>query len=172
MLVDLTINQQELERMKSICVEHNIDETIMSSHPDNHIETGVYINRGIGVCRGEFVETQTLTYDDEYHSMVREWSKQFEGIPFDMDRQYGVADNIEQIKEKYKEWIEKSDWVIEVTYIFQDKEKAGLDGGWRWHKWGEYIGTLEPQCEYLDDEEFGDDWQGYVLCYHIYPVKK
>ena len=24
--------------------------------------------------------------------------------------------------------------------------------GWRWHKWGPYIGTQDPQCEYLADE--------------------
>ena len=177
MLVDLTIDLKEQARMKSICAERNIDETIMSSHPDNHIETGVYRNRGIGVSRGEFVETKTLTYDDEYHSMVREWNEWGEGdkkirIPYDMDNQYGVADTVDQIKERYKKWFEKSDWVIEVTPIFQEKENAGKGGGWRWHKWGEYIGTLKPQYEYLDDEDFGEDWQGYVLCYHIYPVKK
>ena len=120
---------------------------------------------------------RNLKYEDEYRAMVREWDEWGEcdnkiRIPFDMDCQYGVADNIEQIKEYYKEWIEKSDWVIEITPIFQEKENAGKGGGWRWHKNGEYIGTLEPQCEYLDDEEFGEDWQGYVYCYHIYPVKK
>ena len=26
------------------------------------------------------------------------------------------------------------------------------EGGWRWHKWGPYIGTHTPTCEYLHDE--------------------
>ena len=177
MLVDLTIDDLELTRRKEICKENDIDEKILPSHPDNHLETGVYFNYGLGLVRSEFAEMRNFKYEDEYRAMVREWDEWGEGdnkirIPFDMDCQYGVADNVEQIKERYKEWFEKSDWVIEITPIFQEKENAGKGGGWRWHKWGEYIGTLEPQCEYLDDEEFGEDWQGYVYCYHIYPVKK
>lgn len=174
MLVDLTVNVAELERKKAICKEHNIDERFLISHSDNHIETGVYRGAGLGLSRSEFIEMENLTYDDEYYAMVKEWFVGENGLrfPVDMDSQYGVADNIEQIKEHYKEWIEKSDWVIEVNPVYQEKENAGKGGGWRWHKWGEYIGKLNPQCEYLDDEDFGDDWQGYVLCYHIYPVKK
>ena len=41
--------------------------------------------------------------------MVKEWFTGKTGLkfPVDMLEQYGVADNIEQIKEYYKEWIEK-----------------------------------------------------------------
>jgi hypothetical protein len=176
MLVDLTIDTAVVEQMKNVCKELNIGERCLSSHPDNHIETGVYrcgcdFNFGLN----EFIETNNLTYEDNYEAMVKEWHISANGklkFPVDMLEQYGVADNIEQIKEYYKEWIEKSDWFIAVTPVYQEKENAGKGGGWRWHKWGEYIGTLDPECEYLDDEDFGDDWQGYVLCYHIYPVKK
>ena len=176
MLVDLTIDNAVVEQMKNVCKEHNISERFLSSHPDNHIETGVYrcgcdFNFGLN----EFVETNNLTYEDNYEAMVKEWHISANGnlkFPVDMLEQYGVADNIEQIKAYYKEWIEKSDWFIAITKVYQDKENAGKGGGWRWHKWGDYIGKLDPQHEYLDDEDFGDDWQGYVLCYHIYPVKK
>lgn len=41
-------------------------------------------------------------------------------------------------------------------------------GGWRWHKWGEYIGLHEPQHEYLSCEEGID----YVLSYDLEIVKK
>ena len=86
---------------------------------------------------------------------------------------YGVADNIEQIKEFYKKQIKdkKNKYVIAVTPVFQEKENKGKGGGWRWHKWGEYIGKLNSQCEYLDDEEFGDDFQ-YILVFDIYLVTK
>ena len=178
MLVDLTVDNAVVEQMRNAIKKHNIPfrEERFSSHPNNHLETGVYrcgcdFNFGLE----EFVETKRLSYEDTYEAMVKEWIESDVSslrIPVDMLEQYGVADNIEQIKEYYKEWIEKSDWVITVTPVYQEKENAGQGGGWRWHKWGNYIGTLEPQCEYLDDEEFGDDWQGYVLCYHIYPVKK
>ena len=57
--------------------------------------------------------------------------------------------------------------IIAVTPVFQHK---GETDGWRWHKWGPYIGTLNPQYEYLDDENFGDDFE-YVLCFELYKVK-
>ena len=41
-------------------------------------------------------------------------------------------------------------------------------GGWRWHKWGEYIGVHEPQHEYLSYEKDID----YVLSYDLEIVKK
>lgn len=41
-------------------------------------------------------------------------------------------------------------------------------GGWRWHKWGEYIGLHEPQHEYLSYEKGID----YVLSYSLEIVKK
>lgn len=178
MLVDLTINEKVVYRLKEVCKEHNFTERILCSYPDNHIETGVYrcgcdFNFGFE----EFVETANLSYEETYQAMVREWSEptreDLPPIPMDMECQYGVSDNIEQIKEYYKEWLDDphSKWVITVTPVFQDKSNRGKGGGWRWHKWGGYIGTLSPRCEYLDDEDFGEDFQGYVLCYHIYPVK-
>lgn len=44
----------------------------------------------------------------------------------------------------------------------------GTSGGWRWHKWGRYLGKHTPQCEYLDEETNID----YVLLWHLYPLKK
>lgn len=32
------------------------------------------------------------------------------------------------------------------------KEHEPPKDGWRWHKWGPYIGTQEPKAEYLYDE--------------------
>ena len=41
-------------------------------------------------------------------------------------------------------------------------------GGWRWQKWGEYIGVHEPQHEYLSYEKGID----YVLSYDLEIVRK
>lgn len=41
-------------------------------------------------------------------------------------------------------------------------------GGWRWHKWGEYLGVHEPKHEYLSCEQGID----YVLSYDLEIVKK
>ena len=76
------------------------------------------------------------------------------------------------MKEGFKEEIEdvNRNFIITIGAAFQDKDNKGKGGGWRWHKWGEYIGKLNPQCKYLDDEEFGDNFE-YVLCYHLYEIK-
>lgn len=177
MLVDLTINIEEVERRKQVCKEFNIPEVSLCSHPDNHLGTGIYrCGCDHNFSMEEFQETENLTYNDQYLAMVRTWSDPDENgnrIPLDMDSQYGVADSIDQIKEYYKVWLEDPDtkWIITVTPVFQHKENEGLGGGWRWHKWGPYIGKLKPEYIYLDDEDFGEDFQGYVLCYHIYPIR-
>lgn len=79
---------------------------------------------------------------------------------------YGVADNIEQIKERYKSQIESDNPVV-IGVTVMSKEHQPEDGGWRWHKWGQYIGTQDPQCEYLYDEPEIKE----VLVFHIFAVK-
>ena len=75
---------------------------------------------------------------------------------------FGVADNIEQILEYYN----TCEWFKGNHVVFVNKIRKNHNGGWRWHKWGQYTGTREPQCEYLDDEPEIDE----VLCYSIYKV--
>jgi hypothetical protein len=53
-----------------------------------------------------------------------------------------------------------------LSYI--ESLESKLDFMWRWHKWGEYIGTKNPQHEYLYDE---DESIQEVFCYHIYKRK-
>lgn len=78
---------------------------------------------------------------------------------------YGVCDNADQILSLYPELTE-SDRCFTVTLCEVRREAQSETGGWRWHKWGRYIGTFEPQHEYLYDEEGIDR----VFCYHIYEL--
>ena len=80
---------------------------------------------------------------------------------------YGVCDNIEQVKEKYSKWINDPDLKFFISFAEVKKSDQPSEGGWRWHKWGNYIGIKEPQGEYLYDED--DDIQK-VYCYHIYQL--
>lgn len=50
--------------------------------------------------------------------------------------------------------------------VFNHHDDAS--GGWRWHKWGPYLGKHTPQCQYLNEEKNID----YVLLWHLYPLKK
>lgn len=85
---------------------------------------------------------------------------------FSLDYGYGVCDNYEQVLSHHPEVNDPNKkFVITLTPIIKAEEPSG--GGWRWHKWGEYIGTLNPQCEYLYDE---NDTIQKVYVYHIYQL--
>lgn len=159
MLINLTPDPEEIERCKAVALEHNFNYSPASS-PKNNPETGIYIGMFLHF---EFMELRHLLgskdnniYDCTYSIFAPTYHKS----------PYGVADSLEQIKEYYKEEIDDpvNRYVIHIDGgVFQDKENKGKGGGWRWHKWGPYIGKLEPQYEYLDDEDFGDDFECVIL---------
>lgn len=80
---------------------------------------------------------------------------------------YGVCDSPEQLLAKLPEEITTGPrkFVISVTGV--RKEDQPPDGGWRWEKWGPYIGEMESKADYLYDEPDID----MVCIYHIYEVE-
>ena len=79
---------------------------------------------------------------------------------------YGVCDNYEQVLEKYKDILNDTDKNYVIGMCTIDREKQPTEGGWRWHKWGEYIGNQNPEHEYLYDDTHIDR----VYCFHIYEI--
>lgn len=78
----------------------------------------------------------------------------------------GVCDNYEQVIAHHPEVNDpETKYVITLTPVIKADQSAY--GGWRWHKWGEYIGVHTPQHEYLYNE---DDTIQVVYCYHIYEM--
>jgi len=61
---------------------------------------------------------------------------------------HGVCDNASQIIERYDL---SGDVIVIMTPIFREDQPE--DGGWRWHRWGRYIGEKNPEYEYLYDEK-------------------
>jgi hypothetical protein len=177
MLVNLTPDIQEIERRKLVAVEHNF-EYVPQSDPKWLQETGIYQDsRAFNFPKEEFIEDlDGYNYNEKlYEANKKEGESQLQYFYGSKKNQwihqYGVADNIEQIKKYYSKQIKdtKNKFVISVTPVWQNKENKCKGGGWRWHKWGEYIGTLDHKCEHLDDEDFGEDFQ-YILCFHLYHV--
>lgn len=163
MLKSPTPSEKEMQRRKRVFLEMGIPY-IPQSDPRFVVEEGIFIPAiPFSFVEDEFEEFQNMTYDDRY------------GFSSDIGNKsvYGVADNIEQIKEYYKEAIDdpNNNYTIFISQVFQNKENAGKGGGWRWHKWGPYIGKLDSQCEYLDDEKFGDDFS-HVITFQIMRFKK
>lgn len=156
MLINLTPNLKESERRKGVANEHNLEHIDQFDERLMQYGTGFYqCNYGFNFSNEEFIE-----------------SLEVYGIDMSEGKSaYGVADDVDQIKEYFKNEIDDLNrkFIISGTPVYQDKSNKGKGGGWRWHKWGEYIGKLEPQCEYLDDEEFGDEFK-YVICFQLHEV--
>lgn len=79
---------------------------------------------------------------------------------------YGVCDTWHQIFARWPGIIEGDPrtFVVRVTPFRKADQPA--EGGWRWHKWGPYIGIHTPTTEYLHDEPLID----VVYCWHIAEV--
>lgn len=76
---------------------------------------------------------------------------------------YGVCDDYNQILEQCPELNDVNrEFTITITPVLKSEQSSS--GGWRWHKWGPYIGNQIPTCEYLFDESNIDK----IYVYHIY----
>lgn len=77
-----------------------------------------------------------------------------------------VVDSPAQWKAKFYDQLaaDSEIWCAFFTHI---EKTPGQTGGWRWHKWGPYVGEGEPTREYLDDEPGFDDG---VWVVHVHRV--
>lgn len=110
-------------RLMAEFVEHNV--------PTKRLRQGVY-------QIGHFNLNHILEEYDEYPDL--------NGINC-----YGVCDSVEQLLEACPE-LETSQrrFVVSITPVVRADQDP--EWGWRWHKWGPYIGNHQPQHEYLYDE--------------------
>lgn len=72
--------------------------------------------------------------------------------------EYGVCDSPEQFLEKFGDKLREDqnfEYAVGITCVRKDDQPQS--GGWRWHKWGGYIGKHTPQYEYLYDEDGIDE---------------
>lgn len=128
----------------------------------NAISNGVpqtIINDGIYLI-GHFSLDHNIVFKEQYPELG-EYEKSHDLYP------YGVCDTIDQWKEIHNKLIDDKSRSFCVSFTEIVKKDQSSDGGWRWHKWGEYIGEKTPQCEYIYDE---DDTIISVFVYHIYEL--
>lgn len=150
MLVDIP-----MERLEAVAVERGIKEGDFFWQAFEREQFGVYSSLALdfylGLADMSFEHFPQLTED-----------------PYDeKSSSYGVSDDVEQILEYHKEIIDNPDrqFVINVTAVHKSNEPER--DGWRWHKWGPYIGTKNPQCEYIADE---DDSIESVVLWHVFEI--
>lgn len=77
---------------------------------------------------------------------------------------YGVCDHLGQLLRACPMLEESQDREFLITGMVIMKEDEPERDGWRWCKWGPYIGDKESKADYLYDEPEID----LVVCYHIY----
>lgn len=106
-----------------------------------------------------------LNWDHQIRDLIAEKWPEFKGWGPNC---YGVCDTPEQLTEKFPQ-IEADPRRFVIHFAHISKKDQSPQGGWRWHKWGQYVGDGEPTCEYLYDEPGFDDG---VYVYHIYEVKE
>ena len=78
---------------------------------------------------------------------------------------YGVADNVEQVLDLYNKnecGYFKGNHVILFHKVVKNPDEPC--SGWRWHKWGAYIGVQNPRCEYLNDEPEINEVITFSIC--------
>lgn len=81
---------------------------------------------------------------------------------------FGVCDSPQQFMAKFFPMFLCDPRFEYVTSLVQvSKSNQSSTGGWRWHKWGPYVGDQQPQCEYLFDEPIISE----VYTYHVYRRK-
>ena len=79
---------------------------------------------------------------------------------------YGVCEDYLQVLEKYEDLLSDANTNYVIGLSIVRRESQPQIGGWRWHKWGEYIGSKNPTHEYIYDDTHIDS----VYCYHIYEI--
>lgn len=108
------------------------------------------------------------------HEMYGGFEDEYEGwihpqIVQNAYESYGVCDHWSQILTKFRH-IQTSviPYVVRVTVVY--KKDQPESGGWRWHKWGPYIGAFRSQAdkhEYLYDTPDVEK----VFTYEVHEVK-
>lgn len=119
--------------------------------PNTRIGTGLYV-----ISHWNF----EMTIEGEWDTYPF-----FHGSPlYGVCHDYGVTDSPEQFMQRYGEMLLSSPDRFVVSFCKVEKAAQPHWGGWRWEKWGPYIGTQRSVAEYLYDEPDID----YVYTFHVY----
>lgn len=95
-------------------------------------------------CIAEIAAAEVRGRDDFEFAYPKVQMPDGEYIP-----RYGVCDSVEQFDALYGDTLRAHEHSFIVTFVEVLREDQPSWGGWRYHKWGEYVGTQEPQSEYL-----------------------
>lgn len=81
---------------------------------------------------------------------------------------YGVCDSPDDFMTRFGASLKADPRAFVVSFVEISKSRQSPTGGWRWHKWGPYVGKQTKTCEYLYDEPVVER----VFTYHVYEVRR
>ena len=189
MLIKLTLNNEKVkrynQRIRELKVQHpevpwrevNKLEDIFCPYPQiirdkawNNFKHRVKDNRPYVEMHGIYVRDLN---DDKILESLTNYKKVHNFKSPIYWCEYGVSDNASQVLDYYEhlltqygDYMNSRKFIITMTPIFREDQPK--NGGWRWCKWGQYIGDLESKCEYLYDEQEID----YVWVFEILEVEE
>ena len=148
MLKDLSYHTTQPSEIYAMVASINGVDLSCEKNYFEHYTTGVYRHDGYIFNFDGFIEERCM------EDIIDKWVM------------YGVCDDYAQILEKYNNLLNNpnKNYVIGLSVVKREEQPSY--GGWRWHKWGEYIGTQNPEHEYLYDDTHIDK----VYCFHIYEI--
>lgn len=147
MLTNLTIRSIKPDGIMAMIAQMNGEDLTNGTYFEKYTD-GVYRHDGFKFNFDSFIK------DNTFDTIIDEWVSS------------GVCDNYEQMLECNEKLFSDPNKKYVVGLSTVRRKDQSPEGGWRWHKWGEYIGTQNPQHEYLYDDTHIDT----VYCYHIYEI--
>jgi hypothetical protein len=180
MLVDINFKQEMIDecdkRLKEICKPEDYDNLLIKEVNDfcNRLKKGIYetgLNFHMDIdlfstdkIKEKFNSFLCIRYIDG--KVDWDYLKECEKKGIETKSNYGICDNYQQVIDFYPELNDKNrKFVISLCKI--SKKNQPKNGGWRWHKWGDYIGIQNPQCEYIYYEPKIEE----VYVYHIFEME-
>lgn len=136
-LQDITWDEDGIDRLYAMYDASVKRHTLFQRH-----------HRGIYVCESYMPE---LYVNEESLSRLRRLTYLNRcGETGELKYDYGICDNINQLI-TYWDWENDPRCLVIFCTPVRKCEQPPCDG-WRWEKWGQYIGTKIPQADYLYDE--------------------
>lgn len=83
------------------------------------------------------------------------WIRFYKSVLYDEENVHcipesGVCDSVQQLAEKYPLY----NGIIYASVVYREQTRNAVREGWRWHKWGEYVGDYDlSNIEYLDEAD-------------------
>jgi hypothetical protein len=170
-LKDFTFPELKLPEDLSHCKPHEIEglkDYIKWAKPIK-IATGVFVTPDLNI--NHFIRDEII--DDLYSFSFRTWEEMIEYDPESDEynphalqkQNYGVCDNYGQILRYLPIVRDPRNFIVILTPIYK-KHQPKRDG-WRWEKWGEYIGIQNSKADYLYDEPEIE----MIYVYHVYEMQ-